>query len=379
MKIAIVSAFDTYEVRIEQLYSYFIERGDVVKIFQADFSHRDKEKRIEERKDTVWIKTRQYKKNLSVARMYSHYRLSKDVFARLAEEEWELLWVILPPNFFAKNIELYRTKYSKVKIVFDIMDMWPETMPFGKLKALPIMKMWKNLRNKNLSKADVVVTECQLFGKIIKEEVNVDTECIYLSRKYQENLSNYQNSSGRISLCYLGSINNIIDIKLIEDIIVALSKRKSVELHIIGDGEKRKELIETSERAGAIVHYHGIIYDFKEKLKIYDRCHFGLNIMKNTVCVGMTMKSMDYYEAGLPIINNIQGDTWINIEKKDLGFNISANTMEKFADMFVNCMINHKEFLEMRKRVRGFYENELTTQALAKKMDKVMSVLEKSK
>ena len=36
--------------------------------------------------------------------------------------------------------------------------------------------------------------------------------------------------------------------------------------------------------------------------------------MKQEVFVGLTMKSIDYFEAGLPIINNIHGDTW-NIVK----------------------------------------------------------------
>ena len=62
--------------------------------------------------------------------------------------------------------------------------------------------------------------------------------------------------------------------------------------------------------AGAEVFYHGKVFDSKEKNRIFETCHYGLNIMKDSVFVGLTMKSMDYFE-GLPIINNIQGDTWI--------------------------------------------------------------------
>lgn len=32
--------------------------------------------------------------------------------------------------------------------------------------------------------------------------------------------------------------------------------------------------------------------------------------MKTSVCVGLTMKSLDYYAGGLPIINTIAGDTY---------------------------------------------------------------------
>ena len=64
-----------------------------------------------------------------------------------------------------------------------------------------------------------------------------------------------------VSLCYLGSINNIIDINSIGKLIKIISKSKSVVLHIIGDGERRNMLIDEAEVSGAKVLYYGIIYD----------------------------------------------------------------------------------------------------------------------
>ena len=43
-------------------------------------------------------------------------------------------------------------------------------------------------------------------------------------------------------------------------------------------------------------------------MKIINQCHYALNIMKKDVCVGMTMKSLDYFSFGIPIVNNIEGD-----------------------------------------------------------------------
>ncbi|WP_249869219.1 hypothetical protein [Oceanobacillus saliphilus] len=96
---------------------------------------------------------------------------------------------------------------------------------------------------------------------------------------------------------------------------------KPVTLHIIGDGEKKEELIDCAKLSGATVIYHGKIYDQNKKQQIFDCCHYGLNIMKDSVFVGLTMKSIDYFEAGLPIINNIRGDTWDLVEKHGIGIN----------------------------------------------------------
>lgn len=61
-----------------------------------------------------------------------------------------------------------------------------------------------------------------------------------------------------------------------------------MRLHIIGDGESREEFYPKLERAGAEVLYHGKIYDAREKQAIFDQCYFGLNIMKETVSIGLT-------------------------------------------------------------------------------------------
>jgi hypothetical protein len=47
--------------------------------------------------------------------------------------------------------------------------------------------------------------------------------------------------------------------------------------------------------------------------------------MKDSVCVGLTMKSIDYFQHGLPIINNIPADTTEIVEKYGVGLNVKEN------------------------------------------------------
>lgn len=70
-------------------------------------------------------------------------------------------------------------------------------------------------------------------------------------------------------------------------------------VHIIGEGERREELVQAIRDAGAQAEFHGAIYDEAEKHRILTRCRFGLNLMRDSVCIGLTMKSVDYWKHDL--------------------------------------------------------------------------------
>lgn len=80
-------------------------------------------------------------------------------------------------------------------------------------------------------------------------------------------------------------------------------------VHVIGDGEKCPQLLQALKDAGAEVDWRGVVYDEAEKHAVMSCCHFGFNLMKPDVCVGLTMKSVDYFRHDLPILNNIPADT----------------------------------------------------------------------
>ena len=56
------------------------------------------------------------------------------------------------------------------------------------------------------------------------------------------------------------------------------------------------------------------------------RCHFGFNLMKPDVCVGLTMKSVDYFRHDLPILNNIPADTAELVDREQVGLNVGEDT-----------------------------------------------------
>lgn len=365
-RVLIINCFETYEHRANLLYHYFLQKGCQVKVLTSDWLHMHKCVRQTCPEGYEMLHVKPYQKNLSPQRLLSHHGFSQAALEKMEEYQPDLLWVFVPPNSLAKTAAQYKKKHSEMKLVMDFIDMWPETMPISRFKDLPPFTFWRKLRDNYLQYADAVVTECALYQTILRGKCAPERmHTLYLARENQAAVSEPGFPEDRIALCYLGSINNIIDISCIAEIIHGIDG--PVDLHIIGDGENRQKLIDAASETGANVIYHGKIYDRDEKQKILDQCHFGLNIMKETVFVGLTMKSMDYWEASLPVINNIKGDTWEIVEKYQIGLNYTPG--EKYSVEQINVVQNN------RANVRAVFTEKFTKDAFCKNLSVILDSL----
>jgi glycosyltransferase involved in cell wall biosynthesis len=183
-----------------------------------------------------------------------------------------------------------------------------------------------------------------------------------------------QVSLTHIILIYLGAINIITDIDLIGKVLKELAKKKDVALHFIGSGEGLEELKDLTESAGAEFINHGIVYDEHEKSVIMGDADAALNIMKEEVYIGATMKSLDYFSLGIPVINSVQGDTAKLMDEYGAGISIDKkNYKEKINELLSK---SDAEISEMRKASRKLFldnfEEEKITAELADFFDEIL-------
>lgn len=367
MNIVIIDCFDTWEHRVDLLHKIFSELGHNVKCLLSDYRHFEKMYRYDKKKDFIFFHAKSYKKNISIQRMLSHIFLSRDFFSYVTKNinDIDLLWVLAPPNIFIRDASRVKKRYSHLKLIIDIIDLWPESMPIKRGKK--ILFLWRYLRNKYLKYADYVVTECNLYQTILSNVLkNLNVMTLYLARENKGYKPNIILPNNNISLCYLGSINNIIDINGIANVVNICQKKMNTVLHIIGNGEKKNVLKNKIIELGAAVVDHGEIYDRIDKQKIFDSCHYGINMMKDSVGVGLTMKSIDYFEFGLPIINNIHGDTWDIIEKYNCGYN--------FDIAFRNKNFYYTS-IKIRNNCRKFFESFLSEENFRMEIIKLLQKL----
>lgn len=353
-KALIISCFDWYEKRLKFIERYLEKRGYRVLIITSDFDHLNKKRDtgLHLKKNLQYITVPAYRKNISLKRLWSHYIFVKQVGKILEKTTPDFVYSLIPPNYLLKVLADGKRKYE-YKLVVDVIDLWPESFPYGNTRIFPFY-MWKRLRDKNIGIADCVVVECELYKQALATNVKYEKmHTLYLTAKSLEEgviskqVSCTYNEDSKIILGYLGSINSLIDIDKICRIVMKLKEIKDVEVRIVGCGEKSNEFITKLENCGVNVTYYGAVFDEKEKYKIFQQCHYGLNIYKENVKIGLTIKSIDYFKYGLPILNTIKGDTKQLVNEYKAGININELSVSQIFEKIEHYECNPDSILMM--------------------------------
>ncbi|ALU14145.1 glycosyl transferase GT4 family [Eubacterium limosum] len=372
MKAVLISCFDYYEIRMKYIEKNLLRKNYNVEIICSDFDHLLKEKNKSGKKNYIMVNTIPYYKNISLKRIYSHYKFAKDVAKIVQQLEPDLVWGLIPPNFLVKFLGKIKRKNFKIKLIYDVIDMWPETFPKRNKKIMmPLFYIWKRIRNNGLNKADAIITECDLYkNELKKNSPDKKINTLYITKE-SVNTNNFikdRIDQNQLNICYLGSINSLIDIPQTVSILKAINKYKKVKLHIIGKGENEKYFLNELEKNFIDFIFYGAIFDETEKNLILNKCCFGLNIMKKEVFVGLTMKSIDYFKMAVPILNNIKGDTEKLVDHYHIGFNINTN-LDSLAVRIAQLKTN--EYLKMVENTKTLYNNEFSENAINIKIEDV--------
>lgn len=369
-KMVIISCFDWYETRLKNVKKFFEHSGYEVQVYTSDYNHLTKLEK-DKVKEIIYIPVYKYKKNMSVGRLVSHSGFAKKIGKILKQEKPDIIYSLIPPNTLGVVCARYRRK-NECKLIFDIIDLWPESMPGipGKMKTF--LYIWGWLRNYGLKKADYVITECKYYQITLKKFLkNNETDVLYL-KKYSNKKPEFHYDNKIINICYLGKINYLLDISLICDFLAKLSKKKRVIIHIIGTGDKEKIFIsKIRENAPKVeIKFLGKIFDENRKHEIFSKCHLALNVMHVDVKVGLTMKSIDYLEAGLPLLNSIQGDTQLFVEKYGAGFNINKECIDQIVEEI--STLSKEDWDNMHKAARKIFEKYLDEKVVNKKQEEIL-------
>lgn len=368
MKKAFLIHYDGYyDIRLKDLEKNLVDRGYKVSLLFSDFDHYKKRKKTYPNKNIKLIHVNSYKKNISIRRIISYFLFTKKVMKLISYEVPDLIYAIIPPNTLAHALGYFKTKNPNTKVIFDVFDLYPEQMP--KLSNTIVAKFWGNIRNKNLKKVDYVVLECSYYKKVLSKYLYENkSSVLYLNRPKVENSYEFKWNDKQIDIAYLGSINHHIDINKIVAFLKVLNKRKKVVLHIIGDGEKATEFNNRVQAQGIDTIFYGIVFDDNKKREILQKCQYGLNVYRENLGIGLTMKSVEYYQIGLPIINAGIYDSKVMIEKFGAGFSLESE--EELATKISN--LTHKEWSEHHNLTLKVFEHYFCTAKYRKNLTDIL-------
>ena len=349
----VVDCFNHYDYRIKYMERYLNAHGYKMTMLTSDFSHArhmhlsEKEKNIQ---GAQYIHVPEYHRNISLQRVFSHFVFARRVMQKVFTLHPDIVICEVPPNYVA-HLLAKNKKLLGYKLIFDVIDLWPESFPRGDSHLFPF-EVWRGWRNKSLKAADDILLECNYYRQTLNNVVSDDKIRVLPIMKdplsedwideWRKNI-NDKPEVKEIRLGYLGSINSLIDVDKMCECVRRLQSIAPVVVRIIGDGATRQELIRALQSAGAQVDFHGMVFDSHSIFQIFSDCHFGLNIYHSTLNIGLTIKSLDYFRMGMPILNTISGDTRELVEKYGVGINVSS-WRDEDVQMFL------RERVKMRER-----------------------------
>ena len=144
-KAIIISCFDWYEKRLYRLYERLSSEGYEVLLLDSDFDHIRKERITEQNNPGKYIHVPGYKKNVSAARIASHFIFAFKAYKEVLRMRPSVVYALVPPNSVCHFINKYKKKDAEAVLIYDIIDLWPESFPSATLRKLPVYGVWKKL------------------------------------------------------------------------------------------------------------------------------------------------------------------------------------------------------------------------------------------
>ena len=360
--------------------SQILAKYGQVDVVTTDFNHLTKKKREKKQvaniSNIIYIKTLPYNSNISIIRFISHILFSKATARYFNEnrKKYDIVYVTVPFNLMA-NLILNQAKNQK-KII-DIIDIWPDTLPFpSTLRYLtyPIMKIWKGLFIKTCKKADILMSVSDMFLNHGKKYFNLflnNAKRFYIGYEKLPELEVKKNKL--LTIVYIGNIGHLYDFATL---VCALDTEliKKYQIFIIGDGDRKDWFLNQLEKKKINYRYFGVVYEPAKLTTILKSAHLGFNGYTLRTSASFSYKSNIYLAAGLPLINSMGGDLHYLVEKNQIGFNYKAGDylglrkilkeidMTKLEELSFNCTqffnlnLDHEK---ITKKMTKFLDNAL--------------------
>lgn len=373
-KVAIISYYRWWSKRQKFFYEFYDNKGYDVEYYVSSYNHITKNfDNIDIPKVANIVSVSGYKNNLSLGRVISNIIFSLKVRKIIKVSNPEIIVILVPSNLLGFVTKNFSKKHKNTKIIVDILDLWPESFPISNKKkklAGLLFYFWKKFRKMAIESADLVLLECNYYSRLLKNDlINKDFQVLYLQKSNGISVID-KRIDDEINFIYLGSINHIIDIEKMVKILSKINKARKVSIDIIGTGINEKKFINLLKENKITYKFWGPIFDEEKKIKIIQKAHFGLNIMKNTVSVGLTTKSIEYFESNIPIINSIPYDTEYFIDYYQAGFNIINEDISKVSNDIIN--LDSNKYMKLSRGVNKLFVEQFSTNTFENKLKNIL-------
>ncbi|MCH8567408.1 MAG: hypothetical protein LAT67_04065 [Balneolales bacterium] len=360
MRVWIVSLFEptvvdnTRPMRYMSIQNALINAGHDVTFFSCTFRHANKQFRFKQQHlhtdnqhKTVFIEAPSYEKNFSYSRVKSHDIYTQNLLGYLKKISLkpDIIICAFPPIETAYRLSKW-AKDEGIKFVLDIIDPWPDVIQQALPKiTFPVTKcmIWyyrKKVRQILMQSDAVVAISSQYteWAKSVAPGASFKTAVFYPSvplREVRSKLEKYFPNKGDVSmlkLIYAGNLGVAYDIPCIIKAFTEIESThpSKVSVTIAGVGHYQSIVEEASKKYPNFKYIGRIGYD--ELLEQYAFSDLGLAQYSVGATQSVTYKLFDYLGAGLPVLNSLDSEMAVLIDRFDVGYNNKPADYMQLAD-----------------------------------------------
>lgn len=374
-KIILISLFynEADNGRGSMVYNLLKEKGISARLVTADFNHQNMAKRAshDPADDMVLLPVPEYKRNISLRRIYSHFVFAKRLAHYLKHLDFTPSKIYCQvPTVTSGWVARVYSRRKEIPLAIDVIDLWPESLValYAKKKLVQLLSFpLKWLAQKVYGAADMLFTGSVEYAGYV-QQFNKKTTAIpiYLgidNQKYQllisKSLLKISKPQDEKWICFGGSLGKSYDFELILDgfkKLVIDSETDNIKLIFIGDGQERDRIEKYRNQHNLNIEITGYL-SYADYLKYLSFADVAINSFREGTRVAYSYKFNDYVASGIPIVNNVKGEMADIVEEYNIGRNFEHNVVS-LADC-LNELINNPELLKEMKKNTGFVASEV--------------------
>lgn len=371
-KIALVTAFVALPGekglgRLFYLAELFAKYGYEVEVITSRFQHWEKKFRdaaeitkIETPCKITLLDETGYTKNVQVKRILSHRKLAKNILEYLEQNEFDLIYNMIPDNHLSAVAAEYARKHN-IPFVIDVEDLWPEAMKM--VFDVPVVsdilfsyytvyaKKAYKLTDAVVGSSDCYRDEPLKYGVTIPNKVTVyvGNELGAFDQEAAENLENVEKKDGEFWVTYAGTLGTSYDIATLIRAADVLKKRgiENLRVVLLGDGPMRGEFEALAKELSGNVIFVGYVPHSLMSAYLV-KSDVTINSLVRKAAQSIVSKIGDYLASGKPMINTgMDPEFRGKVETDGFGINVEPENPEALADVIEHLYRNPAKCQEM--------------------------------
>jgi glycosyltransferase involved in cell wall biosynthesis len=332
----------------------------------SSFEHRSKKFRsdtwrridLDDRTSVIVVPTTPYRAHISLARIRSERAFARQVVRQATHEPRPDVVVLADPALFFGPPVVKWCRQRRVRLVVDILDLWPELFAVvlpGALRRLQRAVFWPLYarRRRLLRAADgIVVVSCDYLDPVIEAGAQCPTEICYLGVPPARELPEPSGAepsiaampqlppkpAGEVWFVYAGTFGEAYDLPTVA-LAVGKLAAAGVKCRFVfaGDGPLRPVVEDLARSHPALVSFVGTLAP-AELRSVYQLCDVGICSYSPASTVAMPVKFYDYLGAGLAVVNSLRRECGSLVASSGCGVNYLAGDAESLASALEWCV-----------------------------------------